>query len=137
MSNTSKPDKYENKLLKNKKENPKYVDLLDEDKPVANQKFVCVSFVSPEKILKQKEMYFFEEFLKTWDFSKSMDKFIQFLNFISYKYNLTFEDLTNDFKDFVKEEHETLSKSNMDDDYKTFIDKNDEELDNKFKDHFK
>ena len=28
------------------------VDLLDEDKPVANQKFVCVSFVSPEKVLK-------------------------------------------------------------------------------------
>ena len=132
MSNTSKPGKYENKLMKNKKENPKYVDLLEEDKPIANQKFVCVSFVSPEKILKQKEMYFFEEFLKTWDFSKSMDKFVQFLNFMSYKYNLTFEDLTDDFKDFVKEEHETLSKSTMDDDYKTFIDKNEEELDNKF-----
>ena len=27
--------------------NPKYVDVLDEDKPVANQKFVCVSFISP------------------------------------------------------------------------------------------
>ena len=135
MSNTSKSGKsvkYENKLTKDKKENPKYVDLLEEDKPIANQKFVCVSFVSPEKILKQKEMFFFEEFLKTWDFSKSMDKYIQFLNFISYKYNLTFDDLTNDFKDFVKEEHETLSKSTMDDDYKTFFDKNEEELENKF-----
>ena len=34
------------------------VDLLDEDKPVANQKFVCVSFVSPEKILKAKTRFF-------------------------------------------------------------------------------
>ena len=27
-------------------------DLLDEDKPIANQKFCCLSFLSPEKILK-------------------------------------------------------------------------------------
>ena len=33
----------------------KYVDLLDEDKPIANQKFVCISFVSPEKIIEKKE----------------------------------------------------------------------------------
>ena len=36
--------------------NSKYVDLLDEDKPIAGQKFVCVSFVSPENVLKQKEI---------------------------------------------------------------------------------
>ena len=28
----------------------KLVDVLDEDKPIANQKFVCVSFLSPENI---------------------------------------------------------------------------------------
>ena len=81
---------YEKKTSKNGKTNPKYVDLLEEDKPVAGQKFVCMSFVSPEKILKQKELYFFEQFLKKWDFSKSMDKFVQFMNFISYKYKISF-----------------------------------------------
>ena len=40
----------------------KYVDLLDEDKPIAEQKFVCLSFVSPEYILKKKETFFFENF---------------------------------------------------------------------------
>jgi hypothetical protein len=120
------------KKSKNGKKNPKYVDLLEEDKPIANQKFVCVSFVSPEKILKQKEVFFFEEFLKKWDFNKSMEKFIQFLNFISYKYNVSFDDISNDFKDFVKEEKEFLSKSNMNDEFKTFIDNNEEELDKSF-----
>ena len=43
------------KKVNNVKNNPKYVDLLEEDKPIAGQKFVCVSFVSPEKILKKKE----------------------------------------------------------------------------------
>ena len=49
----------------------KLVDLLEEDKPIAGQKFVCVSFVSPDKILKDKNMFLFQEFLKSWDFNKS------------------------------------------------------------------
>jgi hypothetical protein len=61
-----------------------------------------------------------------------MEKFIQFLNFISFKYNISFDDVSNDFKDFVKEENDSLSKVNMDDDYKTFIDNNEEELQKKF-----
>jgi len=110
----------------------KYVDLLEEDKPIAGQKFVCVSFVSPEKILKQKELFLFESFLKNWDLNKSMEKFVQFLNFISYKYNLSFDDLTNDFKEFVKDEKESLSKSSMTDEYKTFLDNNETELEKEF-----
>ena len=130
-TNSTKKTKFEKKV-ENGKSNPKYVDLLEEDKSIAGQKFVCVSFVSPDNILKQKSLYFFEEFLKKWDFNKSMEKFIQFLNFISYKYNLSFDELTNDFKEFVKEEKDTLSKSSMDDDYKTFLDNNEEELDKQF-----
>jgi hypothetical protein len=127
----SKKNGFERKEI-NGKTNPKYVDLLEEDKPIAGQKFVCVSFVSPEKIIKQKEVFNFEEFLKKWDFNKSMEKFVQFLNFISYKYNVSFEDVSNDFKEFVKEERETLSKSSMTDDYKTFLDNNETELDKSF-----
>ena len=52
------------------KDYPKYVDLLDEDIPVAGQKFVCLSFISPEKILKQKEEFYFEQFLKQYDLKK-------------------------------------------------------------------
>jgi hypothetical protein len=109
-----------------------YADLLEEDKPIAGQKFVCVSFVSPEKIIKNKELYYFQEFLKTWDFNKSMEKSLQFLNFISYKYKLNFEDLTNDFNEFVKEERNVLIESNIEDEYKTFIDQNEEKLENCF-----
>jgi hypothetical protein len=127
----SKKAGFERKEI-NGKQNPKYVDLLEEDKPIAGQKFVCVSFVSPEKIIKQKEMFYFEEFLKKWDFNKSMEKFVQFLNFISYKNNISFEDVSNDFKEFVKEEREALSKSSMDDDYKTFLDNNEDELEKTF-----
>ena len=111
---------------------PKYVDLLEEDKPIAGQKFTCISFVSPENILKKKDIYYFEEFLKSWDFNKSMEKTIQFLNFISYKYKLTFDDIMNDFNEFVKEEKDNLIKNSLEDDYKTFIDQNEERLENQF-----
>jgi hypothetical protein len=114
------------------KSNPKYVDVLDEDKPIACQKFVCVSFISPDKILKQKEIFLFEEFLKKWDFNKSMEKFVQFLNFVSFKYKLTFEDLTTDFKEFVNEERSNLMIYKIEDDYKTFLDNNEEELEKLF-----
>ena len=120
------------KKTENGKPNPKYVDLLEEDKPIAGQKFACVSFCSPEKILKQKEIFFFHEFLKGWEFNKSMEKFIQFLNFISFKYNVSFEDISNDFKEFVKEEKESLAKSSLDDDYKTFLDNHEDELQKRF-----
>ena len=123
---------YQNKQTANGKSNPKYVDLLEEDKPIAGQKFVCVSFVSPDKILKLKEVFLFEQFLKKWELSKSMEKFVQFLSFVSYKYNLSFDDITADYKEFIKEEQDALNKSNMEDDYKTFIDKNEEELENAF-----
>jgi hypothetical protein len=116
----------------NGKENPKYVDILETDKPIAGQNFVCMSFISPEKVLKQKEIFFFEEFLKNWEFNKSMEKFLQFVNFISFKYNISFEDLNKDFRDFVQEEKDNLSKSCLDDDYKTYIDNHEEDLQKRF-----
>jgi len=130
-SKGSKKSGFERKEI-NGKQNPKYVDLLEEDKPISGQKFVCVSFCSPEQILKKKEIFFFEEFLKKWDLNKSMEKFVQFLNFVSFKYNFSFDDLTNDFKEFVKEEKENLSKTIFEDEYKTFLDNSEEELQKQF-----
>jgi hypothetical protein len=120
---------------KNKKDgtiNPKYVDMLEVDKPIAGQNFGCFSFVSPEKILKQREMYYFEEFLKQWDMNKSMEKFHQFLNFVSFKYKLQFEEVMKDFETFVKEERATIINSSIEDDYKTFLDRDEEDLEKKF-----
>jgi hypothetical protein len=129
--NNSKKQCFERKEI-NGKPNPKYVDLLEEDKPIAGQKFACVSFCSPETILKKKELFFFEEFLKKWDFNKSMEKFVQFLNFVSYKYNTSFEDLSTDFKDFVKEEKNNLTGKALEDEYKTFLDNNEGDLEKQF-----
>jgi|TARA_R110002073_G_scaffold10384_2_gene50144 hypothetical protein len=109
-----------------------YVDLLDEDKAVAGQKFTCVSFVSPEKILKQKELFFFKEFLKHWDYSKNIEKFTQFLNFLSHKYNFNFDSIMKDLQEFIKSEQGELVKTNIEDDYKNFIDAKEDDLEKLF-----
>lgn len=115
-----------------KKDDPKYIDLLDEDMPVAGQKFACLSFVSPEKILKQKELYFFNQFLKQYDLNKSLEKFTQFLNFIAYKYKVDFDKLTKDLKEFSDEEKDKLYATSLEDEYKNYVDNHEESLESTF-----
>ena len=112
--------------------NHKYVDLLEEDKPISGQKFVCVSFVSPENVLVQKNQFFFSEFLKHYDFYKSVKKFHQYLNFISFKYNIKMDELMNDFQEYVKTESDTFELDEIKDEYKNFMDANEENLQDEF-----
>lgn len=123
---------FERKINKDGTPNPKYIDLCDEDPPISGQKFACMSFVSPERILKQRENYIFEKFVKEWDFTKSMTKMSDFVNFVSYKYNLKVDDVMKDFQEYVKEEHETIRTSSIEDDWKTFMDKNEDKLNEEF-----
>ena len=123
---------FEKKKLENGQKNPKYIDLCDEDQPIAGQKFACLSFVSPEKILKKREVYLFDQFIKRWDFSKSMERYFEFIHFIAYKYSLKADTLISDFNEFVKEESSKLQKSGIEDDYKNFMDKEEDKLSEKF-----
>jgi hypothetical protein len=123
---------FERKNLADGIPNPKYVDLCDEDAPIAGQKFACISFISPEKILKKHDIFLFDQFVKQWDFTKSMEKYTDFLNFLSYKYNLKIDDIISDFNEFVKEEDSKLKSISVDDDFKNFMDKNEEKLNEQF-----
>jgi vacuolar-type H+-ATPase subunit I/STV1 len=118
------------------KNNTKYVDLLDEDKPIAGQNFVCLSFLSPENILKKKENYYFEQYLKNFDFKKSLEKYTQFMHFISYKYNLDFNNLSSDLHEFADEEKDNLFSTTLEDDYKTYLDNNEEKLEKDFNENY-
>jgi hypothetical protein len=127
------PMSIETPLLKNGKKNPKYVDLMTEDKPIPGQKFGCFSFICPEHILKKRELFLFERFVKNWDMSKSMEKFNEFNNFVAFKYNLNMEKVAEDFNDFIKEEEAKIKKASaLEDDWKNFMDKNEDSLTHEF-----
>lgn len=123
---------FEKKTQTDGSTNPKYVDVLEEDKPIAGQKFSCISFISPEKIIKMRELYSFEQFLKQWELSKSLECYTHFLHFLAYKYSLNFDDLNKDFQEFCKDEKDTLCTNKVEDDYKNFADTHEDELDNKY-----
>jgi len=123
---------FERKNMPDGSPNPKYIDLCDEDAPLAGQKFACMSFVSPEKLLKKREVFLFDQFIKQWDFTKSMSKFKDFLNFAAYKYNLKIDDVIADFNDFTKEEESKLKENTVEDDYKNFMDSNEDTLNQQF-----
>lgn len=123
---------FEQKNLPNGEKNPKYVDLCDEDPAIAGQKFACISFISPEKILKKREVYLFDQFIKQWEFSKSMERYFDFIHFIAYKHKVKVETLIEDFNEFVKEEGLKLKKSGIEDDYKNFMDRQEDKLNEQF-----
>lgn len=67
-------------IMTEKKQNVIYTqetDYLDEDKPIRNQNYVCLSFLSPEEVLANKEVYYINKFLER--FSKDMDTLLKAL----------------------------------------------------------
>ena len=128
MLKNTKKEGMEYRTMPDGKSNPKYVDVLDEDRAISGQKFACLSFLSPEKEIRVRELYFFEQFVKEWDMKKSLEKYTQFLSFLSYKHNLEFNVIDKDFAEFCKEEKGNLFSTTLDDEYKSFLDKNEEKL---------
>lgn len=110
--------------------NSKYIDVLQDDPEC--DKFALVSFILPEEILKKRENYIFEKFVKQWDLTTSMKKFEEFLHFISIKFNINQEKLFDSFKEFIEEEKGNFSSYEVSDDFHNFVDINETALTKEF-----
>jgi len=128
MSSTT----FEKKTTSDNKLNSLYVDLLTEDPIIPNQQYGCYSFVSPEKIIKQKDSFMFEQFVKQWQYSKAMSMYSDFTQFLSAKYSINPESIMNDLVEFCKEEENVLKREDVTSDFKMFMDKNEKRLTEKF-----
>lgn len=104
------------------------VDVLDQDQPIHGQRFVCVSFLSPENVLKKKELFFMESFLKHEEMQVSVNRFQSFLQFLSVKHNISLDSVMEDFKDFFQEEKDELRNVNVHQDYISYLEKEEERL---------
>lgn len=54
-------------------------EYLESDKEVPGQKYVCLSFISPENVLENKDLYFFNAFLKDFEVQYKIKAYEQFL----------------------------------------------------------
>ena len=73
-------------------------DYLDEDKPIKNQNYCLLSFISPEDVIRNKESYYIKAFLDK--FSKDMDTLFNGLKNINPD--------TLELIDNIKKEHNYL-----------------------------
>jgi len=70
------------------------IDFLNTDTAIPGQNYCCLSFVSPEKVIRNKETFFMKEFLK--DYCK--------------KEKLEYKEVDDKYKDFLYTQQEKLQK---------------------------
>ena len=71
-------------------------DYLETDPPIAGQNFVCLSFVSPDELIKKKEGFQVAKFLQSYAKDKGMEFKQVYEDYENYCYKFS-EDLQRDF----------------------------------------
>ena len=88
------------------KEQEQIEDFLEADDQVRGQNYVCLSFVSPENVLKNKDVFFVHEFFKK----------------MCEKYELSNDQLQEKYKDFIYSNGEQLEDMfHKENDFKTTV----------------
>lgn len=98
-------------------------DYLDQDPPLRGQNFVCLSFVSPEEVIKRKDVFMFEKFINS--FSVEMN---EFFNNLAEKYK---DDV--DLLNTMKERYEyVFNPERIGEQFVFYTGKNSEELEKEY-----
>jgi hypothetical protein len=104
------------------------IDYLDEDPEIPTQKYCIVSFLSPEKIVKQKQEFMFEKFIKYMDYEWKVKGLEHLMVFLSKKYGLKVEDLLKDAEDFAKVRKEEIKETDVPEQWQVFLLKHEKDL---------
>jgi hypothetical protein len=115
-----------------KEEDGQVVDYLEEDPEVPTQRYAIMSFISPEKVIKQREMFFYEKFRAWSDYDWKVSGMEGFMAFLGKKYSLKTEDLMNDMLEFKKVHDVEIRTSDLEEKYQVFLMKHEKELDTEF-----
>jgi hypothetical protein len=105
-------------------ENGEIVDYLDEDPEVPTQKYCIVSFLSPEKVIQDKNRFFFGEFIKCMDYDWKVKGLEHFMAFLSKKYSIKIDDLLKDAEEFGKVRDKEIRQTDLDEQWQVFLLKN-------------
>jgi hypothetical protein len=102
-------------------------DLLEQDPVIRGQTYACVSFISPEDIIKSKESFYFENYIQ--HFSKHVNELFDGI-----------EEVYVDKKDAmrsIKEQYQHIfNPETVNEEFKQFVNNNEVVLDNDFNEKF-
>lgn len=133
-------------------------DFLDEDPEIPSQRYVLLSFISPENVLSKKENFFFEKFLEDYEIqtrTKSFEKyvagFVQKVNDeitvksdaleaagnietadILRKNRLRIDDFLGDYHEYIRKNQREITQTTIVEQYKDFLSRKQVELEDKF-----
>lgn len=133
-------------------------DFLDEDTEIPGQRYVLLSFLSPEKVLDKKELFFFHKFLQSFevdwklknlekymvdvvkeindqldDRARELEKTDQFDSAaICRKNRLSIDDVMSSYQSFVQKNRNDLTKTKIVESYDDFMYTNKSKLESEF-----
>jgi hypothetical protein len=105
---------------------------LDEDPEIPTQKYCIVSFLSPEKVIQDKNRFFFSEFMKFQDYDWKVKGLEHFMVFLSKKYNVKVDDLLADATEFGKVRDAEIRGTDLEEQYQVFLLKHEKETQEKY-----
>jgi hypothetical protein len=108
------------------------IDYLEEDPEIPTQRYCIVSFISPEKVIKQKQEFMNEKFVEWLEYDWKVKGMENYIAFLSKKYNLKIDDLFKDLEDFRKIHNEEIKKTDIHEQYQIFLLKNEKDLETQF-----
>ena len=108
------------------------VDYLDEDPEIPTQKYCIVSFLSPEKVIQDKNRFLFSEFMKFADYDWKVKGLEHFMSFLSKKYGLKIDDLLKDAEEFGKVRNKEIRETDLEEQYQVFLLKHEKEMQEKY-----
>ena len=108
------------------------IDYLDEDPEIPTQRYCVISFLSPEKIIKQKSEFMNEKFVEWMDYDWKVKGMEHLMAFVAKKYSLKVEDLFADMAEFTKVHNDEVKKTDVHEQYQVFLLKHEKELESEF-----
>jgi hypothetical protein len=133
-------------------------DFLTEDPDIPSQRYVLLSFLSPENVLARKDLFFFEEFMKTYEIEWKVKNLEQFLadtvNSINKKIDasyvklieanlateaelvreskLSLDSVLGNYQEFVRKNNKEITASKIKEAYDDFIYKHGKRIEDDF-----
>lgn len=104
------------------------IDYLEEDPEIPNQRYCIISFLSPEKVIKHKDQWMFEKFVRFMDLEWKVKGIESLMAFLAKKYDLKIEDVMKDGTDFAKVRSEEMKQTDIFEMYNVFLLKNEKSL---------
>ena len=133
-------------------------DFLEEDAEIPSQRFVLLSFLSPEAVLERKDQFFFEKFLKNYEVTWKTKNLEDFLASTINSYNerlgkeadrlynegmqaqgdlvlsarMQVGDAIGEYQKFVQKNAAEINKTKIKEDFENFMYKNREKLEDEY-----